>query len=237
MARNYAPLPHDYLEEMAPLDDAEFGRLCRALLRYSRDGVQEELTGIERILWPRAKSQEDRFQASYDAAVEQKRQAGKKSAEVRRSAKFSDGQRCSTSHNTVEQASTAGSESNKTETKTETETETETKPSPAEKGNTPAHPSLEIVTEYARIRGQPELAKPFYDYYSAARWRDSENKPVFNWQQKFVAWEMREQKSGRKKGGLTDTGGQPDPEQVRADLKRMEKYRQALRSAAGGQGG
>jgi len=41
MARDYAAMPHEYLEEMAELDDAEFGRLTRALLlcAYAREGV------------------------------------------------------------------------------------------------------------------------------------------------------------------------------------------------------
>ena len=38
-ARDYAALPHEYMEEMAALDDAEFGRLVRALLEYSRSGT------------------------------------------------------------------------------------------------------------------------------------------------------------------------------------------------------
>lgn len=38
MARNYAALPYDYLEEMEALNDAEFGRLTRALLAYSMTG-------------------------------------------------------------------------------------------------------------------------------------------------------------------------------------------------------
>ncbi len=235
MARNYAPLPHDYLEEMSPLDDAEFGRLCRALLRYSRDGVQGELSGLERILWPRAKSQEDRFQASYDAAVEQKRQAGKKSAEVRRAARKNDVEHCSTALNGVEQESTDASKTNKTET----ETETETKPSPTEKGNARKHPTIEMVTEYARIRGRPELAKPFFDYYAAAKWRDAENKPVYNWQQKFVAWEMREDQKAEKRNVFPGAPASRPQTRIdpKDDIKRMEKYMMQMREMARETGG
>ena len=49
-ARNYAALPHEYLEEMDILSDAEFGRLCRALLKYSMTGEEVQLEGAEKVL-------------------------------------------------------------------------------------------------------------------------------------------------------------------------------------------
>ena len=54
-------------------------------------------------------------------------------------------------------------------------------------------PTFEQVEEYAKTRRSVIDPKPFFDYYSAAGWRDSEGKPVYNWQQKFVSWELREQ--------------------------------------------
>lgn len=65
MARNYAALPYDYLEEMDALNDAEFGRLTRALLVYSMTGEQIALCGNERFFVKRMMAQEDRFKASY----------------------------------------------------------------------------------------------------------------------------------------------------------------------------
>lgn len=83
MARNYAALPHEYLEEMDILSDAEFGRLCRALLAYSMDGREGQLEGAEKVLWKRVKKQEDRFKESYEEQVRSKRNAGKKGAAKR----------------------------------------------------------------------------------------------------------------------------------------------------------
>lgn len=59
-------------------------------------------------------------------------------------------------------------------------------------------PTLEQVLEVAKLRGCPECAKPFFDYYAAAGWRDGEGKPVFNWQQKLVLWQMREDKQRKQ---------------------------------------
>lgn len=83
MARNYAALPHEYLEEMDILSDAEFGRLCRALLQYSMDGKEGQLEGAEKVLWKRVKKQEDRFKESYEEQIQSRKNAGKKGAEKR----------------------------------------------------------------------------------------------------------------------------------------------------------
>ena len=91
MARSYAVLLHEYLEEMDILSDAEFGRLCRALLAYSADGREVRLEGAEKVLWKRVKKQEDRFQESYKEQVRSKRNAGKKGAAKRWQTVASDG--------------------------------------------------------------------------------------------------------------------------------------------------
>lgn len=68
-------------------------------------------------------------------------------------------------------------------------------------------PTFEEVCEYNRLRGSLIDPKPFFDYYDAASWRDSEGKPVYNWQQKFIAWEMREMEKQRVKNEKQQRGG------------------------------
>lgn len=83
MSRNYAALPHEYLEEMKDLSDAEFGRLCRALLLYSMTGRETQLQGAERLLLRRVYMQENRYQESYDEVSKKRSEAGKAGAEKR----------------------------------------------------------------------------------------------------------------------------------------------------------
>ena len=113
MARNYAALPHEYLEEMDVLSDEEFGRLCRALLHYSMTGEEAQLEGAERVLLKRVYLQEQRFQKSYDEQSNSKREAGKKGAAKRW-------------HKTADDSAAMADDSKYgyTETKTETKTET-----------------------------------------------------------------------------------------------------------------
>lgn len=118
MARNYAALPHDYIEEMADLSDAEFGRLIRTLLIYSKTGREETLSGGERYLWRRVRSQEDRFQESYGSASNAKSEAGKKGAAKRWQRMAED--------STAWQGMAEDSKNGYTETETNTETKTKT---------------------------------------------------------------------------------------------------------------
>ena len=65
-------------------------------------------------------------------------------------------------------------------------------------------PTFDEVAEYAKLRGGLIDPKPFYEFYSVANWRDTEGKPVYNWQQKFQLWEKRELE---KKGGAMNGHG------------------------------
>ena len=76
--RDYAAVPHEYLEELEELDDTEFGRLIRALLRYSRDGSVTPLSGNERFCYRRVRMREDRYQGIYQSLGEKRRQSARK---------------------------------------------------------------------------------------------------------------------------------------------------------------
>lgn len=77
-------------------------------------------------------------------------------------------------------------------------------------------PTFEEVLEAAKERGVPNLALPFFDYYSASGWRDSEGRPVYSWKAKLVSWKVREDDRLRKQiaadrrkqgAGHSETGG------------------------------
>lgn len=76
--RTYAALLHEYLEEMEELNDEEFGRLCRGLLRYSATGEVFEPVGNERFFVRHVMAQEERHQESYARLSQVRSEAGKK---------------------------------------------------------------------------------------------------------------------------------------------------------------
>lgn len=135
MARNYAALPYDYLEEMDALNDAEFGRLTRALLVYSMTGEQIALCGNERFFVKRMMAQEDRFKASYDDIATTRSEAGKAGA----AARWQNGKRIFANGKNSKPMSANGKNGN-TGTKTDTNTETNIQLSTDSKGEYCAEP-------------------------------------------------------------------------------------------------
>lgn len=124
MAMNYTPLPLEFLEEMEELSDAEYGRLIRWGQKYHLTGQESKLSGNERFYAKRVKMQIDRYKENYDAAIEQRRAAGRESARRR-------AERALTPVDGSQRNATGG---NNTETDTETETETDETPPPAPAG-------------------------------------------------------------------------------------------------------
>lgn len=135
MARNYAALPYDYLEEMDALNDAEFGRLTRALLVYSMTGEQIALCGNERFFVKRMMAQEDRFKASYDDIATTRSEAGKAGA----AARWQNGKRIFANGKNSKAMSANGKNGN-TDPKTDTNTETNIQLSNDSKGEYCAEP-------------------------------------------------------------------------------------------------
>lgn len=83
MSRDYTAVPHEYLEEMDYLSDAEFGRLIRALLTYSMTGEEKELSGGERAHWKRVRNRENRYLESFENNEKVKTERAKNAANAR----------------------------------------------------------------------------------------------------------------------------------------------------------
>lgn len=196
MARNYACLKHEYAEEMKLLSDAEFGRLCRALLAYSAEGKEVQLQGCERFFWPRVKMQEDKAVESYNASIEKYSAAGRASAATR----ANNAQRRSTSSNDVEQRSTS-SNKYKSESEKESDCESNNPPSGEKKSaraRTAFHPpTVEEVAEYCASRGNNIDAELFVAHYKARGWKISGGTPMKDWKAAVITWEKRDKQEGR----------------------------------------
>lgn len=65
--------------------------------------------------------------------------------------------------------------------------------------------SLDEVIEYARERGREELAKDFYEFYSASNWIDYYGNKILNWKQKFITYENKHPAQNKPKFELTES--------------------------------
>lgn len=187
MARNYAALPYDYLEEMEALNDAEFGRLTRALLAYSMTGEQIALCGNERFYAKRVMSQEDRFKASYEEVSVVRSEAGKAGA----AARWQNGKRIFANGKNSKAISANGKNGY---TETNTETNTDTLPSNDGKSDTRgAHftpPSADDVSAYVQAQGYHVNAERFVAFYEQKGWMVGKNH-MKDWKAAVRSWETR----------------------------------------------
>lgn len=83
MSREYTPLPHEYLEEMDCLSDAEYGRLVRGLQSYSITGEEPKLSGQEKVYWKRVRNREDRYRESFGEQEKARAERAAKAANAR----------------------------------------------------------------------------------------------------------------------------------------------------------
>lgn len=187
MARNYAALPYDYLEEMEALNDAEFGRLTRALLAYSMTGEKIALCGNERFYAKRVMAQEDRFKANYEDVSTARSEAGKAGAAARwQNSKgiFANGKDST--------AIPANGKNGNTETNTETETDT--LPSDDGKRDTRAArftpPTVDDVAAYVSEKGYHVNAERFVSFYQQKGWMVGKNR-MKDWKAAVRNWETR----------------------------------------------
>jgi hypothetical protein len=187
MARNYAALPYDYLEEMEALNDAEFGRLTRALLAYSMTGEQIALCGNERFYAKRVMSQEDRFKASYEEVSVVRSEAGKAGA----AARWQNGKRIFANGKNSKDISANGKNGY---TETNTNTNTDTLPSNDGKSDTRAArfapPSADDVSAYVQAQGYHVNAERFVAFYEQKGWMVGKNH-MKDWKAAVRSWETR----------------------------------------------
>ena len=185
MARNYAALPYEYLEEMEALNDAEFGRLTRALLTYSMTGEQIALCGNERFYAKRVMSQEDRYKASYEDVSTARSEAGKAGA----AARWQNGKRIFANGKNSKAIPANGKNGN-----TETKTEIDTLPSYDGKGDKRAGrftpPSADDVADYVRAQGYHVNAERFVAFYEQKGWMVGKNR-MKDWKAAVRSWETR----------------------------------------------
>lgn len=166
---------HSYLDTMEALNDAECGRLFRALLEYSATGAAPELRGNERFVFPGMRSQIDRDIEKYKAKCARNRENGEKGG----------GQ---SPPNAPERPRTPPKDKEKEKDKDKDISF----PPDGVKDNARAHrPTVEEVAAYCRERGNSVDAERFVDFYASKGWKVG-NQPMKDWKACVRTWERRE---------------------------------------------
>lgn len=172
---------HSYLDTMEALNDAECGRLFRALLEYSATGAAPELRGNERFVFPGMRSQIDRDIEKYNAKCARNRENGEKGGGH-------------SPPNAPERPRTPPKDKDKDKDKDKGKDKDISFPPNGVKDNAHAHrPTVEEVAAYCRERGNSVDAERFVDFYASKGWKVG-NQPMKDWKACVRTWERREDK-------------------------------------------
>ena len=170
---------HSYLDTMEALNDAECGRLFRALLEYSATGAAPELRGNERFVFPGMRSQIDRDIEKYNAKCARNRENGEKGGGH-------------SPPNAPERPRTPTKDKDKEKDKDKDKDISF--PPDGVKDSARAHrPTVEEVAAYCRERGNRVDAERFVDFYASKGWTVG-NQPMKDWKACVRTWERREDK-------------------------------------------
>lgn len=168
---------HSYLDTMEALNDAECGRLFRALLEYSATGAAPELRGNERFVFPGMRSQIDRDIEKYKAKCARNRENGEKGGGH-------------SPPNAPERPQTPPKDKDKEKDK---DKDISFPPNGVKDSAHAHHPTVEEVAAYCRERGNRVDAERFVDFYASKGWKVG-NQPMKDWKACVRTWERREDK-------------------------------------------
>lgn len=165
MARDYTPIPFEFLDELDGLTDEEYGRLIRAMQTYSIDGTEPELTGTERLFWKRCKNTINRYNGNYDAKCAALSENGKKGGRPKKSdatREIPENQMVFSENNEKQKKQMVFEESKKSQTKTETKYKTDINTPIAPKGAKRSDAEFEIFwSAYPTKVGKQPARKAF----------------------------------------------------------------------------
>lgn len=170
---------HSYLDTMEALNDAECGRLFRALLEYSATGAAPELRGNERFVFPGMRSQIDRDIEKYKAKCARNRENGEKGGGH-------------SPPNAPERPQTPPKDKDKDKEK-DKDKDISFPPNGVKDSAHAHHPTVEEVAAYCRERGNRVDAERFVDFYASNGWKVG-NQPMKDWKACVRTWERREDK-------------------------------------------
>lgn len=175
----------EYLAKCAKLSDQEVGRLFRALMSYHATGIEPELTGRESIAFDFIKEDIDKAEKAYAAKCEKNRQNRLTSNVDERERTISN----------VDERPQNKNINNKEKENIKEKPLKGLKEKPLTRFS---QPTVEMVAEYCRERGNSVDAQRFVDFYEAKGWKIGQN-PMKDWKAAVRTWEQRDGYQGKTK--------------------------------------
>lgn len=173
------------------------GELIKTIFDYVRtDEVPSTNSDIVKAMFSIIKPAIDRNIEKFDAAIEQRREAGKRSAENRRTRS----NECEQPLTIVDERTRASTDSVSDSDSVSVSTEVDEKKSIKEKATRFSPPTLEEVKTYCLGRKNSVNAERFINFYESKGWFVGKNK-MKDWKASVRTWEHKEE----QKGGNNET--------------------------------
>ena len=167
----YLKIFTDFLDVVEPLDDEECGRLFKAMLGYSLDGREPQLTGNERFLWVVARQHMDREAEVYEKKVKHLKRGNVPVTEKKGSVS--------------EQDKDKEKDNDKDKDKDSLSLGGAGAPEEREK-----RPTLSEVMEFSQREGIQTDVEYFFNYYEANGWHMGK-QPIRDWRAALKAWALK----------------------------------------------
>ena len=167
----YLKIFTDFLDVVEPLDDEECGRLFKAMLGYSLDGREPQLTGNERFLWVVARQHMDREAEVYEKKVKHLKRGNVPVTEKKGSVSEQDKDK----------------EKDKEKDKDKDSLSLGGAGAPEEREK---RPTLSEVMEFSQREGIQTDVEYFFNYYEANGWHMGK-QPIRDWRAALKAWALK----------------------------------------------
>lgn len=195
-------LYQNYQKQFDMLTDEQAGRLIKSLFRYSENGAEPELDAVTAILFSLIADTLDRDRQKWESVREQRRQAGRKSAEARAERKSAKGTNAdfvqqdvtnSTSVHFAQRSSANSTVKEKENVNVIVTGSVIEKKKEVKKRFVP--PTLAELQEYVLEKGYHFSAEAFHAFYNSKGWLVGKS-PMRSWKSACVTWESRELEKG-----------------------------------------
>ena len=211
----------DWKATFDELSDEDAGRLIKHIFAYVNDENPVTDNVLIRVAFAQFKQTLKRDLVKWNEQLQQRRDAGKRSAEKRALEKSNERSTVveSRQRNSTDSVSVSVSVSDNVN---DNASEKEIKK--RERANKFAPPTQSEVISYFLEKGYTqESACKAFDYYDVANWTDSKGAKIKNWKQKMIAvWFKEENKAGYRNPNQPPKRVTPDPPPFVSCIKSPE---------------
>lgn len=197
---SYVCLYMDYLQTLAPLTDAERGRIVMAMLTYADTGITPQFAGNERFVWPFLQAQIDRDIAKHNEKCAKNKENGLKGGRPSKN---------QTVLGETERFLEKPQKAKEKEKEKEKEKKKEKDILGADKPPTRPRfspPTVEEVKAYCTEKGYGVDPQRFVDYYTSNGWMVGKNH-MKDWKAAVRTWHGKENTNGKTESRPTWTIG------------------------------